>query len=117
MREVRLDRHRLLGLVLDVHLEVILQVLTDARQLGNDVNPERLEVLTITDARQLQQLRAVERTAAQNDSPRLHRRTPADTTDAKLRTRPPLVPVEDDLVRPAAASSGSGSGGSSTGWR
>ena len=37
--------------VLDVDLEVVLQVLADARQVVDDVDPERLELVGVADAR------------------------------------------------------------------
>jgi hypothetical protein len=62
----RLHRDRLLGGVLDVDLEVVLQVLADAGQVVHDVDAERLEVVRVADAGELQQLRRVDRAAAQD---------------------------------------------------
>ena len=86
---MRLNRHRLLGLVLDVDLEVILQVFTDAWHVCNHGNSEGLQVLAITDARQLQQLRAVERTPAQTP---LSRPSIIDTPRPK---KPPIAKLAD----------------------
>ena len=42
-----LHRHRLRARVLDVDLEVVLQVLADARQVVDDVDAERLELARV----------------------------------------------------------------------
>ena len=52
--------------MLDVDLEVVLQVAADGRQVVDDVDAERSQVLGVADARQLQQLRRVEGAAAQD---------------------------------------------------
>ena len=65
--EVLLHAHRLLTRVLDVHLEVVLQVLADTRQVVYHVDAERLQFACVADAGQLQQLRAVDGAAAQDD--------------------------------------------------
>ncbi len=44
LRGRRLHRDRLQAAVLDVHLEVILQVLADSGQIGHDGDVERLQV-------------------------------------------------------------------------
>ena len=62
----RRDRDGLLGAVLDVDLEVVLQVLADAREVVDDVDPERLELARVADAGELQQLRRVDRAAAED---------------------------------------------------
>ena len=43
--------------MLDVDLEVVLQVAADGRQVVDDVDAERSQVVGLADARQLQQLR------------------------------------------------------------
>ena len=53
--------------MLDVDLEVVLQVLADARQVGDDLDPERAQLGRRADARELEQLRRVDRAAAQDD--------------------------------------------------
>ena len=62
----RRHRDRLLRAVLDVDLEVILQVLADARQVVDDVDAERLELAGVADAGELEQLRRVDRAAAED---------------------------------------------------
>ena len=52
--------------MLDVDLEVVLEVLPHARQVGDDVDAERAQFGRAADARQLQQLRRVDRAAAQD---------------------------------------------------
>ena len=63
----RLHRDGLRGAVLDVDLEVVLEVRADAGQVRHHVDPERLERGCVTDARELQQLRRVERAAREDD--------------------------------------------------
>ena len=53
--------------MLDVDLEVVLEVLADARQVGDDRDAERREVRRRPDARQLEQLRRVDRAAGEDD--------------------------------------------------
>ena len=80
--ERRRHRHRLLRPVLDVDLEVVLQVLAHAGQVGDHVDAEPAEQLGRAHAGQLQQLRRVDRAAAQDDlAPRASR--------AVLRPGPP----------------------------
>ena len=52
--------------VLDVDLEVVLQVLADARQVVDDVDAERLELAGVADPGELEQLRRVDRAAAED---------------------------------------------------
>ena len=63
----RRDRDGLRGGVLDVDLEVVLQVLADAGQVVDDVDPETAERPRVADAGELEHLRRVDRTAAQDD--------------------------------------------------
>ena len=53
--------------VLDVDLEVVLEVLADARQVVAHVDADRAQLPGVTDPRQLQQLRGVEGAATQDD--------------------------------------------------
>ena len=53
----RRHRDRLLGRVLDVDLEVVLEVRADTGQVGDDVDPELPQILGVADAGELQQLR------------------------------------------------------------
>ena len=55
------------GLILDVDLEVILQVLADAWQVLDDVDSVLAQQLLVTDTRDLQQLRGVDGTSGKND--------------------------------------------------
>src|SRR4029453_10572937 len=57
------------GGVLDIDLEVVLQVLADAGQVLDDLDPERAELGRRSDARELEQLRRVDRPAAEPDPP------------------------------------------------
>jgi len=57
-------RDRLLAGILDVSLDVVLQVLTDARQVLDDGDAERLERVGVADPRQHEHLRGVDRAAA-----------------------------------------------------
>ncbi len=66
----RRDRDRELGPELHVDLQVILQVLADAGQVGDHVDAGRGQVVRGTDPGQLQQLRRVDRAAGQDDLPR-----------------------------------------------
>src|SRR5262249_41978937 len=63
----RCDADRLLARVLDVDLEMVLQVLADSWQIGNDVNPVRSEETGRPDAGELKQLRGVDGSAGQDD--------------------------------------------------
>ena len=65
-RHPRLDRHRLQALVLDVDLEVVLQVPADGGQVVHGRDAEGAQVVGVAHARQLEQLRRVERAAAQH---------------------------------------------------
>ena len=90
VQQRRRHRHGLLAAVLHVHLEVVLQVLADARQVVDDVDAERLQLGGVADAGQLQQLRRVDRAAADDDL---------------VGVRPPGRPaaeVERDARRPRA---------------
>ncbi|MDT4887935.1 hypothetical protein FQZ97_1244320 [compost metagenome] len=46
---------------------MVLEVLADARQVMNNINPQGLQLLGITDPGQQQQLRRTERTGTEND--------------------------------------------------
>ncbi len=61
-----LHRHGLRAQVLDVHLEVVLEVLADTGQIGDDRHAERLELARGADAGELEQLRRVDRAAAED---------------------------------------------------
>ena len=61
------DRDRLLGGVLDVDLEVVLEVLAHAGRVVHDVDAEAAEQRLVTDAGELEQLRGVDRAAAEDD--------------------------------------------------
>ena len=52
--------------MLDVDLEVVLEVLPDARQVVTRVDADRAQLPGVTDPGQLQQLRRVERAATQD---------------------------------------------------
>ncbi len=84
LRRRRLHRDRLERAVLDVDLEVILEVGADARHVGDDRDAERLEVRRPPDARQLQQLRRVDRAAGEDDLAALD------------PLRPPTLPLDVD---------------------
>ena len=60
------DRDRLLRGVLDVDLEVVLEVLADAGRVVDDVDAEAGEELLVADAGELEQLRRVDRAAAED---------------------------------------------------
>src|SRR5699024_9543677 len=61
-----LHRHGLRARVLDVDLEMVLEVLADARQVVDDVDAERLELARVADAGKLEQLWRVDRAAAED---------------------------------------------------
>src|SRR5215469_12989874 len=65
--ERRRDRDGLRAGVLHVYLEVILQVLADTAQVVRDLDTGDLQHGLAPDAGQLQQLRAVDRAAGQDD--------------------------------------------------
>src|SRR6185312_16701269 len=73
-------RDRLLAGILHVSLDVVLQVLTDARQVLDDGDAERLERVGVADPRQHEHLWGVDRAALKITS-RLTR---------AVATRPPL---------------------------
>jgi hypothetical protein len=61
-----LHRDRQPALVLDVDLEVVLEVLADARDMGDRLDAQGLELVRVAHARELQQLGRVEGTAGQD---------------------------------------------------
>ncbi len=63
----RLHRDRLRAGVLDVDLEMVLQVLAHAGQVGHHGHAQRLELGRGADARELQELRRVDGATAQDD--------------------------------------------------
>ncbi len=65
-RQMRLHRHRFLAGVLDVHLEVVLQILADTGKVTDHVDAEAPEVIGVPDAGELQELRRVEGTTARD---------------------------------------------------
>ena len=69
----RLHRHRLRARVLDVDLEVVLQVLADALEVVDDIDSERTQIPGVSDARELEELRRVDRAAAKDDLVRMNR--------------------------------------------
>ena len=83
------DRDRLRRRVLDVHLEMVLEVLPDARQVVDDVDAEGRELVRVADPRELEELRRVDRPAAED-----HLAGPHDL-------RPPAV-RDLDTGRPGA---------------
>ncbi|MDH6501180.1 hypothetical protein M2156_007399 [Streptomyces sp. SAI-149] len=89
-REIRLHGDGLLAGVLDVHLQVVLQVLADARQVVDDVDAERAQLLGVADAGELEQLRGVDGAAAEDD-----------LLGAHLLERPAAAPVLDADSLPA----------------
>ena len=90
-----LDRHRSLRLVLDVHLEVILQVFSDARERRPPRRcPRPTEVFRIANPRQLQELRAVEGSAAQ----RRPLRPRSISTPRPLATSTPIARVPSNTT-------------------
>src|SRR5215469_13718558 len=66
-RHVRVQRDRLTARDLKVELEVILEILTHPREIVDDLDTEGGELGPRTDARELQQLRRVDGTGAQDD--------------------------------------------------
>ena len=96
-------RHRdgLCAPVLDVHLEVVLHVLAHTHEIMHHVDAERSELGRVADARELEELRRVERAAAADDLSAecaLHDSAPSgDVLDSDC-TRS----VEDDLRRERA---------------
>ncbi len=67
--ETRRDGNRLLGGVLDVDLEVILEVIANARKVRDGLDAQGLQLGGVSHARQLEQLRRIDRSAAQNHFP------------------------------------------------
>ena len=67
--ERRVERHRLLAGVLDVDLQVVLQVLADARAVGRHRDAMGAQVVGRADAREQEQLRRIDRTACQDHFP------------------------------------------------
>ncbi len=65
--ERRLHRDRQLAPVLDVDLEMVLEVLADARQVVDDRHAERLEQRSRADTAQLEDLRGVDRAAGEDN--------------------------------------------------
>src|ERR1700733_13666456 len=61
------ERDRLLGGDLKSEFEMVLQVFPNAGPFGNDVDPKRAQSRRRPHARQLQQLRRIDRPAAKND--------------------------------------------------
>jgi hypothetical protein len=80
-RDVRVHGHRLPARELHVHLEVVLQVRADTRQVRDRRDAARVQQAGRADAGELQQLRRVDRPAAQDDFAGAHR----------LRTAPARV--------------------------
>ena len=64
---VRKERDRLPGGDLKGEFEMVLQVLADAGPVGDHVDPERAQFRRRPHARQLQELRRIDRAAAKND--------------------------------------------------
>ena len=64
---MRKERDRLLGGDLKSEFEMVLQVFANAGPVGDDVDPERAQFRRRPHARQLQQLRRIDRPAAKND--------------------------------------------------
>ena len=94
--ERRVQRDRLLALVLDIHLQVILQVLADTGQVEHDGNVEFLQPRTGADARALQQLRRRDRAAAhEHFAARMRGRTFAA---AQVRDARRALAVEQDAI-------------------
>ena len=89
--QVRLHRHRLRARVLDVDLQVILEVLADARAgRATTAMPSAAQFAGVAHARQLQQLRRVDRPAAEDDLAAPTRRT--GRRHASTRRRPRACP-------------------------
>src|SRR5437588_7046463 len=76
---------------------MVLEVLAASRQVVQDAHSERIELLRVADTRELQQLRRVDRAAAEDDLVRRH-----DVSTHLDAGRP--RPLEDDPLdeRPAA---------------
>ncbi len=94
---MRKERDRLLGGDLKSEFEMVLQVFANAGPVGNDVDPKRAQFPRRPHARQLQQLRRIDRAAAQYDlAPRpCHLLAPAlPVADADR-----AAPIEGDLGR------------------
>ena len=111
-------RDRLLAGVLDVDLEVILQVLADARQVGDHVDAVLAQQAGRADAGELEQLRRVDRPAAQDDlagADLLRLTAAARRPGLRCRYSTPTarLPSNRILVTNARVSARSGSGGSS----
>ena len=66
LRRRRLHRDRAQALVLHVHLEVVLEVAPDAGKVGQDIDAEVRELGGRSDARQQQELGAVDRATGQD---------------------------------------------------
>ena len=62
----RLHRNGLEALVLDVDLEMILEMVADAREIGHDRDAKALEIAGRARARQEEELRRIDRAAAQD---------------------------------------------------
>ena len=78
---------------------MVLQVLADARPVGDDVDPERAEFRRRPDAGELQQLRRIDRPAAKNDlAPRANLEL---TPVAPVMDADGAAPLECDLRSPA----------------
>ena len=101
--QVRLHRHGSLAGVLHVHLEVVLQVLADSGQIGDDVDVQRPQQPGRTDAGELQQLGRTERPAAQDHAPASHGARAA--APGALHPHG-AVALEDDAVDVGAAFDG-----------
>ena len=67
LRRGRLHRDRLERPVLDVHLEVVLEMVADTGQVGHDGDLERPKILRSPDTGQLEELGRVDRAARQDD--------------------------------------------------
>ena len=101
--QVRLHRHGLLGGVLHVHLEVVLQVLPHTCQIGHHRDVQRRQQLGRTDTGELQQLRRGEGASAEHDA-----RPPLDARaapPAALHAHRPVA-LEDDAVDVRTAANG-----------
>ena len=79
--------------MLDVHLEVVLQVLADARDIGDHVDAEPPQLLGIADPGQLEELRRCDRPAREDHlaGPGLDSRAAVRVFDADR-----AVPLEQD---------------------
>ena len=92
--DVLLHRHRLRAGVLDVDLEVVLQVLPDAGQVGADVDAEPAQLVGVADAGQLQQLRGVDGAAAED-----HRLGPRRVLPRRCWYSTPMARVPSNSTR------------------